>query len=466
MQNLYKEVGSLDRRCYEQFELSEDILMEHAADGMADFIRANYDSESKIIIICGSGNNGADGIALARLLHVDFNVEMILPFGAKSKMAQLQLKRAKALHVNIIDFLEPCDIVVDALFGSGFSRSFDNKTEALLQEMNMIDAEKIACDIPSGIHLDGTVEKLSFVADVTLSMGALKLSMFLDKAKDIIGRYYVLDLGISKHVYEVESNYKLLEMDDLNLPYRNIENSHKGSYGHLSVICGEKEGASIIAGLSALCCGAGLVTLISNENVNIPYELMQSHLIPPNTTAISLGMGLGQEFSEDELDKFLDNDVPLVIDADMFLHPILLKLLARERVVLTPHPKEFVALYKACGLGEITVDELQNRRFKYVEIFCKKYPYITLLLKGANVIVCENDKFFVNPHGSNILAKGGSGDVLSGIIAAFLAQGYTPLDAAINGTLAHSKAAKELTCNTYAMTPNDLIQSLKRLKQS
>jgi len=463
MQNLYTEVATLDQRCYKQFFLTEDPLMEHAADGMADYIRAHFTPDSKIIIVCGAGNNGADGIVLARLLNGDYDVAMMLPFGAKSEMAQLQLRRAKALHVTIIEALEPCDILVDALFGSGFSRTFDTDTQKLLEQMNGIDAKKIACDIPSGLHLDGSLEDSSFIADITLTMGALKRAMYSDKAKEIVGEVHVLDLGIARHLYEVESPWQLLDCDDLNLPHRCAQNSHKGSYGHLSVICGEKEGAAIISALAALRFGAGLVTLVSNENVHIPYELMQSHFLPANTSAIALGMGLGQEFSQDELQQLIDNTLPLMIDADLFSHSMLLKLLQRDTIVLTPHPKEFVSLYKACGLGDITVETLQERRFEYVEKFCQAYPHITLLLKGANVIIGENKQFFINPHGSSILAKGGSGDVLSGIIGALLAQGYAPLDAAINGSLAHTQAALNLTCNSYGMNPNDLIESLKTL---
>ncbi len=463
MQNLYKEVASLDKRCYEQFQLSEDILMEHAADGMADYIRTHYDDTHKIIIVCGAGNNGADGIALARLLTGQYDIAILLPFGVKSAIAQLQYRRAQSLHVSVIETLEPCDILVDALFGSGFSGSFDKKAHYLLQKMNSIDALKIACDIPSGLHLDGRLEDASFMADVTLSMGALKRGMYSDTAKEIVGKIHVLDLGISRALYETESPWQLLDNDDLNLPYRSAQNSHKGSYGHLCVICGEKEGAAVIAGSSALRFGVGLVTLVSNENVTLPYELMQSHLLPKNSTAIALGMGLGQEFSQEELHLFLDNSLPLILDADIFSHPMLLSLLKRPNTIVTPHPKEFVTLYKSCGLGDICIESLQENRFEYVERFCNKYPHITLLLKGANVIIAEDKQFFINPHGSNILSKGGSGDVLAGVIGALLAQGYAPLDAAINGSLAHTQAAQNLTCNSYAMTPNDLIESLKTL---
>jgi ADP-dependent NAD(P)H-hydrate dehydratase / NAD(P)H-hydrate epimerase len=460
MQNLYLEVDSLDRRCYNDFYLSEEILMEHAADGMGDYIRRHFDKGRHIIIVCGSGNNGADGLVLSRLLAGDFNVAIMLPHGVKSPMCQLQFDRIKALHVSVIDTLEPCDILIDALFGSGFSRAFDPATALLLEQMNRTDAFKIACDMPSGLHRNGVLEPETFQADVTLTMGALKRGLYSDAAKTVCGSVEVIDLGISRSRYETPSSWQLLDCDDLKLPHRTLLDSHKGSYGHLGVICGEKEGAAIMAGSAALRFGTGLVTLISNEHVQIPFDLMQSHLLSSNTTALLLGMGLGQEFDHHELFGFLDHTLPLLLDADMFYHPLLLNLLERSNVVLTPHPKEFSALYKACGLGDITVAALQNDRFGYVERFCSAYPHLTLLLKGANVIIAQNQRFFINPHGSAILAKGGSGDILAGLIGALLAQGYDPLEAAIQGSLAHTTAAMRLTCNNYAMTPQDLISTL------
>ncbi|RLA72063.1 MAG: bifunctional ADP-dependent NAD(P)H-hydrate dehydratase/NAD(P)H-hydrate epimerase [Epsilonproteobacteria bacterium] len=463
MQFLFNEVTSLDRRCYEQFDLSEDILMEHAADGMADYIRQHFSKIETIVIVCGAGNNGADGITLARLLYGEYAVKVYLPFGVKSPMAQLQFRRAEKLGLLFEDDLSKADILVDALFGSGFSQGFNDQSVLLLKEMNEMDAVKIACDIPSGLHLDGRREPQTFQAEITLTMGALKRGMFSDTAKEVVGNIAVLDLGISREQYETTSLWQLLERADMQLPHRLNVNSHKGSYGHLGVICGEKEGAAVIAGSAALHFGSGLVTLLSNEKVNIPYELMQSHLLPSTTTAMALGMGLGQEFSESELLCLLDHNLPLLLDADIFSHPLLSVLLERQNSVLTPHPKEFISLLKQCDLADITVEELQLQRFHYVELFSKTYPHITLLLKGANVIIAFEGKFFVNPHGTNVLAKGGSGDVLSGLIGALLAQGYTPLDAAISGSLAHTAIASAWDKNSYAFTPNNLIEGLASL---
>jgi len=463
MQYLFNEVASLDQRCYEQFGLSEDLLMEHAADGMADYIRAHYAHLQSVTIVCGAGNNGADGIALARLLQEDYAVTLCLLMGTKSPMATLQLKRAKALDLHLEYEIVDADLLVDALFGSGISRAFDAQTSRLLQQMNAMDAVKIACDVPSGLHLDGSVEAETFYADVTLSMGALKRGMYSDAAKEAVGEIYVINLGIARSMYETEAPWQLLEQKDLKLPHRYRADVHKGSYGHLGIICGEKEGAAMLAGEAALRFGVGLVTLLSNEKVPLPPALMQSHLLPETTTALAIGMGLGQEFATSELTSLLAHTLPLLLDADIFAHPLMLTLLERKASVLTPHPKEFTVLLKLTGIADITVAQLQSNRFVYVERFMKVFPACTLVLKGANVIIAHAGEFYINPHGTNALAKGGSGDVLSGIIGALLAQGYSPLDAAISGSLAHTAAAALWHKNSYALRPEDIIDALVSL---
>lgn len=454
MQKIYDEVGTLDQRCYEKFALSEDILMEHAAEGMANFIRKNFARNSSIIIVVGSGNNGADGIACARLLHGDYKVALLYAKEPKSPMAQLQAKRVNALGITEITALHECDVIVDAVVGTGFSGAFSDSISTLINQMNDAKAYKIACDVPSGMQ---------FFANVTLTMGALKKSLFLDGVKDIVGEIEVINLGIARQFYEEESNWNLLDFSDMKLPHRNKKDSHKGSFGHLAVISGEKVGASIISASAALRFGTGLVTLVGfNDvhNLNIPHSLMYSHTLPANTTAIALGMGLGFEFSDAELTSFLQHKLPLLLDADIFHMTIILELLKQKNIVLTPHPKEFVTLLKICNLAEISVDKLQKDRFKYVEMFCHAFPNSVLLLKGANVIIGKGEQFFINPHGDAKLAKGGSGDVLSGLIAALLAQGYTTLEATISASLAHTKLSKNYTHSNFSLTPEDLIEGI------
>jgi len=463
MQNLFDEVETLDRRCYDAYGLSEALLMEHAAEAMAVAVRSRFDAGSRVVVVCGPGNNGADGLVLARLLHGNYRVQVLLPLGARSPMAALQYERLQKLGVPEAEEIAPCDVLVDALFGSGLTRPLGSDVLALVEGMNAAGAFKLACDMPTGLRRSGACDAAVFRADLTVTMGALKRGMFSDAAKEVVGEIAVADLGVARTLYEYDSNWKLLDRGDLRLPLRENADVHKGSFGHLGVVCGEKSGAAILAGKAALRFGAGLVTLLSNEEVAIPYELMQSHLRPVTVNAVAIGMGLGQEFAEQELRERIDDDIPLVCDADIFAHPMLPELLERRQLVLTPHPREFATLLRRTGIADIDTATLQGDRFGYVEAFCRTYPEAVLLLKGANVIIGQGERYYVNPHGTNALAKGGSGDVLSGLVGALLAQGYAPLDAALHASLAHTEAAVRFEKQRYALTPDDLIEGICRL---
>jgi len=186
---------------------------------------------------------------------------------------------------------------------------------------------------------------------------------------------------------------------------------------------------------------------------------MQNKTIPLNTTALCIGMGLGKKYNK----ELLENDIPKVIDADLFSDENILSILKQKNIVITPHPKEFCSLLKITNLADISVPELQNNRFKYTKIFSKKYKNIVLLLKGTNVLISKDKVTYVNSLGSSVLSKGGSGDVLCGLIGALLAQGYTPLEATLNGSLAHTMAASNYAGNNYSMTPQDLVKEIKKL---
>jgi len=466
MQKLFDEVGSLDTYCYEKYNLSEDILMEHAAEGMSSFIRNKFPYGSHILIVCGNGNNGADGLALSRLLHKDYDVTIFTVREPNKKMAILQDKRAHAISVKRTLNLNDSDVIVDAMFGTGFDGSLDAEDKSVLQTLNSLNAYKIACDIPSGMRITGECDKDTFIADTTLTMGALKKSLYNDQSKAFVGKIEVLSLGVAREMYESDTNWYLLGFKDMKLPRRTIQNTHKGNFGHLCVGSGKKMGASIISALAALNFGAGLVTLLSDNNElasKIPYELMLSKKLPYNTTALAFGMGLGSLYSLKQLKTYLANKLPLIVDADLFCMPIITEILKRQELVITPHPKEFVSLLKLTGLADISVQELQNKRFEYCELFSQQFPDVVLLLKGANVIIAYKGIYYINPHGTSALAKGGSGDVLSGLIGSLLAQGYKPLDAAVTASLAHTKLAQNYTLSDFSLTPEDLIKGIGNL---
>ncbi|NQZ93400.1 MAG: NAD(P)H-hydrate dehydratase [Moritella sp.] len=470
MQKVFDDVSALDKRCVDKFGLSEDLLMEHAAASMMQYIHGKFSNNDKILIVCGAGNNGADGIALARLLYSQYDVSILVPYHVKSAMAKLQYKRANLLGVNIIDSLSELsvehgpDVIVDCLFGSGLSRDLDDESQRLLTRLNSRPGHKIACDIPSGINKQGQVTTVGFCANITITMGALKTSLYSDVAKDYTGEIIVSDLGVHRSIYETATNTFLLDSSDIKLPLRIKQNSHKGSFGHVSVIVGNKTGAGIIAAEAAFAFGAGLVSVITDQEVNVPYHIMQKSVLPENCTAVAIGMGLGHDHDRKaQVKQILNRDIAKVVDADLFHNDIVLTVLNSENVVLTPHPKEFCALLKLTKLAEITVAELQNNRFKYVRLFAVNYPQTVLLLKGANSLITYNNIIYINPLGSNALSKGGTGDVLTGLIAALLAQGYSAVNATITASLAHCMSATNYTKNNYSLTPMDVIEGVKVL---
>ena len=463
MQRLFDEVNSLDEACYEKYHLTPDLLMEHAALNVSNYIQKRFPLQKKVLIITGPGHNGADGLALSRLLSRDYDVNVFEYKEQRSDLGQLQKKRAVSSFVTFLDAICcDADVIVDALFGSGLNRALDEISAELMQEINMLKAFKIAVDVPSGILSDGRCSSAAFRADTTITMGALKSSLYSDEAKELTGEVIVADLGVSRSLYEKTSTMYVLDIDDMRLPVRFEANTHKGSFGHACFISGEKSGASIMAGLSALNFGAGLVTLISDEAKEIPFELMQSRDIPHNCTALSLGMGLG--VYDDQLhDKVMLFDKTLLIDADIFYDEKIRSLLTKE-IVLTPHPKEFCSLLKITGVADIDVKTLQQNRLKYVRLFMQSFPKVVLLLKGANVIIASQDNIYINPHGSTVLSKGGSGDVLSGLITALLAQNYSPIEATITASLAHATAGNRVKKSSYAVTPKDLIKQVAFLE--
>ena len=463
MKRVYTEVASLDKKCYDDYLLSEDLLMEHAALGLRNAIPEEAGS---MLIASGPGNNGADGITLARMCEGAFDrIELYLPFGVKSEMAKLQLERARKAGVTVVEDIDDADVIIDAIFGSGLSKPLDERTQSIVTALNDLEGYKIACDIPTGVDTKGNVHNVAFEADTTVTMGAYKIALFNDIAKDYCGKIIRQDLGLDSSLYEGESDTFLLEKCDLKLPLRHKNNCHKGNFGHLNVIAGKKAGAGIIAAEAAYAFGAGLVTVVENEPYTVPYELMSSTTLTHNATAICIGMGLGNQFDNAYLSSFLlDHDLPVLIDADLFYHEILSDVLTKKKnLVLTPHPKEFASLLKITGEGDVTVGQIQADRFGYAGKFSARYPELVLVLKGANTLIAHQEKIYIQPFGSNVLSKGGSGDVLGGLIASLLAQGYSLLDAAISGSIAHALSAQRFDKNNYALRPTDLIEGVKCL---
>ncbi|GHR60399.1 bifunctional NAD(P)H-hydrate repair enzyme Nnr [Helicobacter pylori] len=464
MLSVYEKVDALDKRALEELFLSEDILMENAAMALERAVLQNASLGAKVIILCGSGDNGGDGYALARRLAGRFRVLVFEMKLAKSPMCQLQKERAKKAGVAIKawedknEYLE-CDVLIDCVIGSAFKGGLEPflDFESLSQKARF----KIACDIPSGIDSKGRVDKRAFKADTTISMGAIKSCLLSDRAKDYIGELKVGNLGVFNQTYEIPTDTFLLEKSDLKLPLRDKKNAHKGDYGHAHVLLGKHSGAGLLSALSALSFGSGVVSVQALEceitSNNKPLELVFCENFPNPLSAFALGMGL-EGFPKD-FNKWLEL-APCVLDAGVFYHKEVLQALEKE-VVLTPHPKEFLSLLKLVGIN-ISMLELLDNKLEIARDFSQKYPKVVLLLKGANTLIAHQGRVFINILGSVALAKAGSGDVLAGLILSLLSQNHTPLDATINASLAHAIASLEFK-NNYALTPLDLIEKIKRL---
>ncbi len=466
MLSVYEKVDALDKRAIEELFLSEDILMENAAMALERAVLQNASLGAKVIILCGSGDNGGDGYALARRLVGRFRVLVFEMKLAKSPMCQLQKERAKKVGVVIKAYEEnalnqnlECDVLIDCVVGSAFKGGLEPflNFESLSQKARF----KIACDIPSGIDSKGRVDKRAFKADTTISMGAIKSCLLSDRAKDYVGELKVGHLGVFNPIYEIPTDTFLLEKSDLKLPLRDRKNAHKGDYGHAHVLLGKHSGAGLLSALSALSFGSGVVSIQALEceitSNNKPLELVFCENFPNLLSAFALGMGL--ENIPKDFNKWLEL-APCVLDAGVFYHKEMLQALEKE-VILTPHPKEFLSLLKLVGIN-ISMLELLDNKLEIARDFSQKYPKVVLLLKGANTLIAHQGRTFINTLGSVALAKAGSGDVLAGLILSLLSQNYTPLDAAINASLVHALAGLEFK-NNYALTPLDLIEKIKRL---
>ena len=481
MKPIFNDTTILEADAKKKFHFPDYVMMENAASAMERLILKQNPLPDQLFIVCGKGNNGADGIALARKLACKIHSYILLLGAPKTPEAKIQKEMAEACKVDFLtenDFvakLSSCkknDVIVDCIFGTGFKGELPAQIKNLILKLNSIDARKIACDISSG---------LEFNADITVTMGALKSALFSDKAKAVSGKIITADLGISENLFtKCESpDAYLVEKTDAKLPYRKNKSAHKGNFGHAAVFCGEKSGAGIIAGSASLVSGSGLSSLIKTEKSDISQfkispELMISDSIPENTTSILIGSGLGKQNVTKIINKFENwfrnsKKAAAVIDADMFYFPELGNLLSElnkiqdAKIILTPHPKELANLSKICGFGEQTTAEILEHRFEFGKAFTKKYKNTVLVMKSANTVIAADNQLYIISDGCQNLAKAGSGDVLAGIINGLLAQGYSAKDAAITGCELHALAAQEIGEEAFFLTPELLIKTIQNL---
>ncbi|SFZ91533.1 yjeF C-terminal region, hydroxyethylthiazole kinase-related/yjeF N-terminal region [Flaviramulus basaltis] len=460
-----------DKITTERQQISSTDLMERAATQIFNWIHMRMQgAQVPIHVFCGIGNNGGDGLVLARHLILD-------GYNVKTYVVNCSDKRSKDFLINYDriknvtkewptllkcaeDFPEinPNDIIVDAVFGIGLNRPIDDWVKGLFMHFRASKAFTLSIDIPSGLFPDKAVEDEDAVvwAGYTLSFASPKLVFFLPETAKYTVQWEVLDIGLDQEFLQTtQTEVELIGKHEVLPNYIPRDKfSHKGQFGHALIIGGSygKMGAVTLASRATLSAGAGLVsayipkcgyTVLQSAFpeamviTDADEEKITSISFEIKPTVIAFGIGVGTDAKTlNAFEAFLKtNKTPLVIDADginlLSKKKALLKLLPVE-TVLTPHPKE---LERLIGKWKNDFDKL-----KKAKAFSKKYNVI-LLIKGANTITLFEDKLYVNTTGNPGLSTAGSGDVLTGIITGLISQGYHPVVAAIFGVYLHGKSA-------------------------
>lgn len=464
------------------------VLMERAALAtMQEIIKRYPNPVTKVLVVCGSGNNGGDGVAVARLLYLKgYNVTIY--FAGNREKATEETKRqmfiAEQYGVEISDEYpkDIVDVIVDALFGIGLSREVTGKYAEILQKMTEQDGYKVAVDIASGISADtGAVMGTAFAADLTVTFGFIKAGQLLYPGAEYTGELKVADIGIDEQsLYEIKPELNMLETSDLNRLPRRVNRSNKGSYGKLLILAGSKQmaGAAVFAAKAAYRMGCGLVRVATvEENRMILQELVPEAVLAVynNGTdvvefvetqlhwadAVVAGPGIGQsDLSERMLYELLKRiQVPCLCDADalnlLSKHPDWWKLV-QSPLVITPHLGEMARL-----TGR-PITEIRDRLVQTAQEFAMEHQ-ITVVLKDARTITVQPDgQSYINVSGNHGMATAGAGDVLSGVVGALLAQKLDMYLAAALGVFIHGLAgdAAAERVGHCAMMASDIVDGL------
>ncbi|CAN5537240.1 bifunctional ADP-dependent NAD(P)H-hydrate dehydratase/NAD(P)H-hydrate epimerase [soil metagenome] len=437
-------------------------LMDRAARSCTDFIIEHNFRQEQIFIFCGKGNNGGDGLAIARqLIEAGLSpVVYILEFGAKgTDDFQTNLHRlhqlTSAIHfIQSIEFFPAIDsntaLVIDALYGSGLNRPLKDMSATLVTHINNSNATVISIDVPSGMFIDKSSKDNPVIeATYTLTFQSLKLCFVVAENAALFGTVSVLDIALSNLFLQTVEAPLLLSKQLVAIHYKQrTDFAHKGTHGHALLIAGSKGkmGAAILAAKACLKTGAGLITVHTDENYfNAVHAALPEAMCIASSDAIdytvykSVGLGPGIGTIDESAIRVAATltqfDKPTVIDADA------LNIIAANKgwlenipagSILTPHQKEFERLF-----GK------NNNDFERIEKainLSKDYPFI-IVLKGHYTLIASKGEAWFNTTGNPGMAKGGSGDILTGMLTALLAQGYNPLQAALTGVYLHGLAA-------------------------
>lgn len=481
-----KQMNSIDHDASSIYKINSLVLMEHAGNGIyLDFIK-RFHKDQKIIIVCGSGNNGGDGFVLARLLHLSGYHVAISFVGKEEKLtsdAKTNYEIVQALAILFACDYENYDVIVDCIFGTGLCRDIDGKYRDVIERINTLNAIVVSVDIPSGINSDDAhIQGCAIKASLTYTLQCGKPGLYLYPGRLYSGEVVVINIFIPDQLLaQCNSSYYLIQKNEMQklMPKRSIH-SNKGSYGKVLCIGGSEgmSGAISMAAKSALNAGCGLITcaipasisaIVANnvmESMSIVLPDVDGHiassclpLLAPKMNQYScvlIGCGIGRSKDiEAVMELLLKSEVPMIVDADglVALKPYLNLYPDRQNIIITPHLKEFATLTNQ------DVNEVIEHPLVCIDEFCKLYPGYTLVLKSETTMIAHQEQRYINTYGNNGLAVGGSGDVLAGLIAGLYAQKEETLTSAILGVFLHAYSADCLLVNksVYSLLPSDII---------
>ena len=486
---IYLPTGEQMRRAdlytIEEIGVPSMVLMERAALEVVRCMEEEQLDFRKVLVICGSGNNGGDGYAIARLLHLKGHDVTIFFAGNSQKRSEENAQQAKiAAHYEfpVITNLgtEEYSVIIDALFGTGLKREVTGHYREVLCSVNQMAGKKVAVDLPSGIHdTTGARMGIAFCADLTVAIAFPKRGLFLQEGNVCAGKILTGDIGISSETFSEGTVTFGYEKQDLFLGFpKRKKNSHKGSYGKVLMIAGSKgmSGAAYLSAKAAYAVGAGLVQIYTHEeNRVILQQLLPEAIITTYDTfdseqlekliqwadLIGIGCGLGKSDTAERVMQYtLERAlVPCVVDADGI--NILSKHMewieeTNALIVLTPHMKEMSRMLQC------SVKELIEQRMEKLHAFVERYKVVCVLKDARTLVAKEHQNTYLNLSGNAAMAKAGSGDVLAGVIVGILAQQCVPYTSACLGVFLHGLAGDMARDKkgAYSVLASDLVAEI------
>lgn len=491
VQTLKKIISSSQTKEVDQHTIKNEPilsldLMERASKAFVSAIENLLHPNESIAVVCGTGNNGGDGLAIARILMwKGFDVQPFLFLVNDQLSPDCAANKNKLDNVISIDKqsalppLDDFDVIIDGLFGSGLNRGISGLLGKVVDVINNAKAVKYSIDIPSGLYCDALPDGGHIVkSDLTVSFQRPKLSFFLSETSDYVGAWQVVDIGLDENYIQSQNSDVYLLDQDISTHIKNRKKySHKGSYGHALIISGArgKMGAAVLCGGACLRSGVGLLTMhIPNCGVDIIQTSIPEAMCSIDTHAhhlsilpdlskyssIGIGPGVGQskETKEALIHLLRTTSIPLVLDADalnILSEDQSCLALIPEGSVLTPHPKEFERLV---GVWNDSLERLEKQK-----AFARIHQCIVVLKDADTIIVDAMGNVYINTTGNAGMATGGSGDVLTGIITGLVAQKYSTLEAALIGVYYHGLAGDQAAAvkGMNALIASDIIEHLK-----